>query len=75
MKALGEEGVDGYDEAAKLALLEAAEKAVAATRRYVSRVPVGLVLVIAPWNYPLNMAAWKIGPALAAGNCVVVVVV
>ena len=28
--------------------------------------------LIAPWNYPLFMAAWKIGPALAAGNCVVI---
>ncbi|MBW9309390.1 aldehyde dehydrogenase family protein [Escherichia coli] len=26
---------------------------------------------IAPWNYPLMMAAWKLAPALAAGNCVV----
>ncbi|HEY4281254.1 MAG TPA: aminobutyraldehyde dehydrogenase [Conexibacter sp.] len=34
----------------------------------VRREPIGLVAGIAPWNYPLNMAAWKIGPALAAGN-------
>jgi aminobutyraldehyde dehydrogenase len=32
---------------------------------------VGIVASIAPWNYPLMMAAWKLGPALAAGNCVV----
>ena len=35
------------------------------------REPVGVVASIAPWNYPLMMAIWKIGPALAAGNCVV----
>jgi gamma-glutamyl-gamma-aminobutyraldehyde dehydrogenase len=33
------------------------------------REPVGVVAAILPWNYPLAMAAWKIGPALAAGNC------
>lgn len=33
--------------------------------------PVGVVASIAPWNYPLMMAIWKIGPALAAGNSVV----
>ena len=35
------------------------------------REPIGVVGSIAPWNYPLMMAAWKIGPALAAGNTVV----
>ena len=35
------------------------------------REPVGVVGQIAPWNYPLNMAAWKIGPALAAGCTIV----
>src|SRR3954470_24139455 len=35
------------------------------------REPIGVVGSIAPWNYPLMMAGWKIGPALAAGNCVV----
>ena len=30
--------------------------------------PIGVVAGIAPWNYPLNMAAWKMGPALSAGN-------
>src|SRR5205085_1461941 len=33
--------------------------------------PVGVVAQITPWNYPLQMAIWKIGPALAAGNTVV----
>ncbi|MFQ5775558.1 MAG: gamma-aminobutyraldehyde dehydrogenase [Kiloniellaceae bacterium] len=35
------------------------------------RDPVGVVASIAPWNYPLMMAAWKIAPAIAAGNTVV----
>lgn len=34
----------------------------------VRREPIGVVAGIAPWNYPLMMAAWKLGPALAAGN-------
>jgi aminobutyraldehyde dehydrogenase len=34
----------------------------------IRRDPVGVVASIAPWNYPLMMAAWKLGPALAAGN-------
>ncbi|OMI36416.1 aldehyde dehydrogenase family protein [Streptomyces sparsogenes] len=33
--------------------------------------PLGVVAAIVPWNYPLMMAAWRIGPALAAGNTVV----
>ena len=37
----------------------------------IRREPVGVVASIAPWNYPLNMAIWKIMPALAAGNTVV----
>src|ERR687895_2651851 len=35
------------------------------------REPIGIVGQIAPWNYPLMMAVWKIAPALAAGNTVV----
>jgi betaine-aldehyde dehydrogenase len=38
---------------------------------YVRREPVGVVGQVAPWNYPMMMAVWKIAPALAAGNCVV----
>ena len=34
----------------------------------VTREPVGVVAAIVPWNFPLIMAAWKIGPTLAAGN-------
>lgn len=37
----------------------------------IRREPVGVVASLAPWNYPFMMAAWKIGPALAAGNTVV----
>jgi len=37
----------------------------------IRRDPIGVVASIAPWNYPLMMAAWKICPALAAGNTVV----
>jgi betaine-aldehyde dehydrogenase len=39
---------------------------------FLRREPVGVVGSIAPWNYPFLMAAWKIGPALAAGNTVVI---
>ncbi|MDR7304165.1 aminobutyraldehyde dehydrogenase [Haloactinomyces albus] len=38
---------------------------------YVRREPVGVIGQIAPWNYPLMMAVWKIAPAIAAGNAVV----
>jgi 4-guanidinobutyraldehyde dehydrogenase / NAD-dependent aldehyde dehydrogenase len=38
---------------------------------YILRQPLGVVACIVPWNYPLMMAAWKIAPALAAGNTVV----
>ncbi len=38
---------------------------------YSTRDPIGVVAVITPWNFPLNMASRKIGPALAAGNSVV----
>ncbi len=38
----------------------------------IRRDPIGVVAQIAPWNYPLMMAAWKIAPALAAGNTVVI---
>jgi 1-pyrroline dehydrogenase len=38
---------------------------------FIRRESLGVVGSIAPWNYPLMMAAWKLGPALAAGNTVV----
>ncbi|MFF2465065.1 aldehyde dehydrogenase family protein [Streptomyces mirabilis] len=37
-----------------------------------SREPVGVVAAVLPWNYPLAMTAWKVGPALAVGNCLLV---
>ncbi len=38
----------------------------------IRRDPVGVIGSIAPWNYPLMMAAWKLAPALAAGNTIVI---
>jgi betaine-aldehyde dehydrogenase len=38
---------------------------------YVRREPIGVVGQVTPWNYPMMMAVWKIAPALAAGNAVV----
>ena len=38
---------------------------------FIRREPIGVVAQVTPWNYPLLMAVWKIGPALAAGNTVV----
>jgi len=43
----------------------------ATTVSYHIHEPLGVVGQIIPWNFPLLMAAWKLGPALAAGNCVV----
>jgi betaine-aldehyde dehydrogenase len=39
---------------------------------YVRREPIGVVGQVTPWNYPLMMAIWKIAPALAAGNTLVI---
>ena len=41
------------------------------TVAYHFKEPLGVVAQIIPWNFPLLMAAWKLAPALAAGNCVV----
>jgi len=38
---------------------------------YILRQPLGVCGIVVPWNYPLMMAAWKLGPALASGNSVV----
>ena len=38
---------------------------------YTLREPIGVVGAIVPWNFPLNIASWKLGPALACGNTVV----
>lgn len=37
----------------------------------ITREPVGVVAAVVPWNFPLDMAAWKLAPALAAGNSVI----
>ena len=42
------------------------------TASYHIHEPLGVVAQIIPWNFPLLMAAWKLAPALAAGNCVVI---
>ena len=44
----------------------------ASTVSYHVHEPLGVVGQIIPWNFPLLMACWKLGPALAAGNCVVI---
>jgi 4-(gamma-glutamylamino)butanal dehydrogenase len=38
----------------------------------ITREPVGVVAAVIPWNYPAQMAAWKLGPALATGNTIVI---
>jgi len=38
---------------------------------FIAAEPYGVIGAITPWNFPINMAAWKLGPALAAGNAVV----
>ena len=50
---------------------KAANEYMAGHTSMIRRDPVGVVASIAPWNYPIMMAGWKIGPALAAGNTVV----
>ncbi len=42
------------------------------TMTMILREPIGVVGQIIPWNFPFTMAAWKIAPALAAGNCIVI---
>ncbi|MBI2778011.1 MAG: gamma-aminobutyraldehyde dehydrogenase [Chloroflexi bacterium] len=50
---------------------KAANEYTAGRTSMVRREPVGVVASIAPWNYPIMMAGWKIGPALMAGNTVI----
>jgi 1-pyrroline dehydrogenase len=57
--------------AARTAHAPAAGEYAAGYTSMVRREPLGIVGQIAPWNYPLMMAIWKIAPALAAGNVVV----
>ena len=50
---------------------KAAGEYLAGHTSWIRREPIGVVGQVTPWNYPLLMAVWKIGPALAAGNTVV----
>ncbi len=58
--------------AARMLEGKAAAEYVAGYTSMIRREPLGIVAGIAPWNYPLMMAIWKIGPALAAGNVQIV---
>jgi acyl-CoA reductase-like NAD-dependent aldehyde dehydrogenase len=64
------ERVETIASIAEAALAPITPDSTADGRRYVTRVPTGLVLVIAPWNYPFLTAANTIVPALIAGNAV-----
>jgi aldehyde dehydrogenase (NAD+) len=60
----------------KLAVLDATETVEGLSKpgfsqNLIVREPIGVVAAITPWNFPLKMAVWKLGPALAAGNTVV----
>ncbi|WP_433171529.1 aminobutyraldehyde dehydrogenase [Actinoallomurus sp. CA-150999] len=57
--------------AARVLSAPAASEYAADHTSHVRREPVGVVAAIVPWNYPLMMATWKIAPAVAAGNTVV----
>ena len=58
--------------AARALTAQAAGEFVENNTSFVRRVPVGVVLGITPWIFPLWQAVWKLGPALAAGNTVVI---
>ena len=57
--------------AARILEGKAAGEYMAGHTSWIRREPIGVVGQVTPWNYPLLMAVWKIGPALAAGNTVV----
>ena len=57
--------------AARLLEGRSAGQYLAGYESYVRREPVGVCAQVTPWNYPLMMAVWKFGPAIAAGNTVV----
>jgi betaine-aldehyde dehydrogenase len=57
--------------AARLMEGKAAGEYVTGRTSMIRREPVGVVGQITPWNYPLSMAVWKMGPALATGNTIV----
>jgi betaine-aldehyde dehydrogenase len=58
--------------AARVLTGQAASEFVENNTTYTRREPLGVVLGITPWNFPLWQAVWKLGPALAAGNTVVI---
>ncbi|HEY5267059.1 MAG TPA: aldehyde dehydrogenase family protein [Acidimicrobiales bacterium] len=61
-----------FTSAARMSTGQAGGDYVAGHSFYLRREPLGVVAAITPWNYPLWQAIWKIGPALAAGNTIVV---
>jgi len=63
---------DFYAEEARRIGGELAPSRSRTARSLVLRQPVGVVAAITPWNYPVSLMAWKLGPALAAGCTVVV---
>lgn len=60
-----------YAGAVRAALSPAAGHHLPDRESWVRWEPLGVVAAIVPWNYPILMAAWRIGPALAAGNAVI----
>ena len=60
-----------FSGAARLLEGKAAAEYMAGHTSYVRREPIGVCAQVTPWNYPLMMAIWKIAPAIAAGNTVV----
>ncbi|WP_258358630.1 NAD-dependent succinate-semialdehyde dehydrogenase [Moorella sulfitireducens (nom. illeg.)] len=76
-EALGEikaaaEALDYYAEEGQRVLGEILPTNKSDTRSLVIRQPLGVVAAFVPWNYPVSLAAWKIAPALAAGNTIIV---
>ena len=69
--AVGADQLRFFAGAARLLEGKAAGEYVDGHTSFIRREPIGVVAQVAPWNYPLLMAIWKIGPALAAGNTVV----
>lgn len=64
--------IDFYASAARTATAPAAGAYLPGHHSRVSYRPLGVVGAILPWNYPLMMFAWRVGPMLAAGNAVIV---
>ncbi|MCC3265555.1 gamma-aminobutyraldehyde dehydrogenase [Arthrobacter gengyunqii] len=69
--AVGADQLRFFAGAARLLEGKAAGEYMEGHTSFIRREPIGVVAQVAPWNYPLLMAVWKIGPALAAGNTVV----